>query len=149
MVLRLRMHMMPRATPCKWAQEGLRLSRTWKCISGLWRLFATCTWLVMTPQRAFLFRTLSVSLLAFLASFVHWLRCFLFLSVANHRLRSALNSAKHVRCGETAAMSSASSIVKKRHSSPVLNLHCQCTWRMSSERACTSSDFRWKPIHPQ
>ena len=37
-VLRFRMRIMPRAVPCEWAQEGLRLNRTRKCISGLCRL---------------------------------------------------------------------------------------------------------------
>ena len=35
----------------------------------------------------------------------------------NRRLRSALDSAKHVRCGGQAALSSASSVFKKRRSS--------------------------------
>ena len=85
-----------------------------------------------SPQCAF-FWALSGSLLALLASFVHWLCCFHFLNVANRRLRSALNSAKHVRYRRPVALSSASSIVKKRRSSlgPVLDLYRQCTWRMS------------------
>ena len=29
---------MPHTAPSKWAQEALRLNRTWKCISGLWWL---------------------------------------------------------------------------------------------------------------
>ena len=69
-----------------------------------------------SPQCAF-FWALSGSLLALLASFVHWLCCFHFLNVANRRLRSALNSTKHVHCGGPATLSSASSIVKKRRSS--------------------------------
>ena len=47
----------------------------------------------------------SCSLLALLASTVHWLHCFLFLNAANSRLRSVLDSVKLVRCGEPAALS--------------------------------------------
>ena len=73
-ILGLHMRMpKPRAVTCEWAQEGLQLNRTWKCISGLWRLSTACTWLVKTPQRDFFFCTLSGFLLAFLASFVHQL----------------------------------------------------------------------------
>ena len=61
--------------------------------------------------------TFSCSLLALLASTVHWLCCYLFLNAANHRLRSVLDSTKHVHCGGLAALSYPSSIVKKRHSS--------------------------------
>ena len=45
---------MPRATPCEWAQEELWLNQTWKCISGLWRLSTTCTWLVKTLHNMYL-----------------------------------------------------------------------------------------------
>ena len=91
----------------------------------------------------------AVCLLAFLASFVHWFRCFHFLNVANRRLRSALNSTKHVHCGGPATLSSVSSIVKKRCSSlgPVFDLHrgetppsdanlvSECT--LTAQRTCT------------
>ena len=70
-----------------------------------------------SPQRAFLFCTLSCSLLALLASTVHWLRNFLILNAANRRLRSVLDFAKHVRCGGPAALPCPFSIVKKRRSS--------------------------------
>ena len=69
-----------------------------------------------SPQRAF-FWTFSCSLLALLASTVHWLHCFLFLNAANRQLLSVLDSAKHVRCRGPAALSYPSSIVKKRRSS--------------------------------
>ena len=69
------------------------------------------------PQRAFFFCTFSCSLLALLAFTVHLLRCFLFLNAANRRLRSVLDSTKHVRCGGPAMLSYPSSIVKKRRSS--------------------------------
>ena len=121
------MHIMPCAAPCEWAQEGLRLNQTWKCISGLWRLSTMCTWLVKTLHNMFFFFcTSSCSFLAFLTFFVHWLPWFHFLNVANHRLHSALNCTKHIRvlhCQEAPFF-------------PALNLHRQCTWRMSFW-ACT------------
>ena len=45
-------------------------------------LYLTCE---DSAQRVFIFCNFSRSLLAFLASFCTWLRCFLFLSVANRR----------------------------------------------------------------
>ena len=92
------------------AQEWLRLKRTRK-VSIIY------TWLVNPPQHDFFFCAFSCSLLALLASTVHWLHCFLFLNAVNRQLDSVLNSAKHVRCGGPAALSYPSSIVKKRRSS--------------------------------
>ena len=69
-----------------------------------------------SPQCAFFFCTFSCSLFALLASTVHWLRNFLFLT-ANHRLRSVLDSAKHICCGGPAALPYPSSMVKKLRSS--------------------------------
>ena len=120
----------------------MQLNRTWKCTSGLWRLSTICAWLVKTLYNVLFFVcTLSGSLLDFLDSFVYWLRCFHFLNVANHWLRSALNSAKHVHCRGPAALSSASSIICQEASFPVLDLHHQCMWHMSFW-ACTWS---WVP----
>jgi len=73
-----------------------------------------------SPQRAFFFWTFSCSLLALIASTVHWLRCFLFLNAANRRLCSVLDSAKHIHCGGPAALSYPSSIVKKAPFFPFL-----------------------------
>ena len=68
-----------------------------------------------SSQRAFFFWTSSCSLLGLLASTVATLTSsFLFLNAANRRLRSVLDSAKHVRCGGPGALSYPSSIVKKR-----------------------------------
>ena len=92
------------------AQERRRLNRTWK-VSIFY------TWLVKTPQRAFFFCTFSCSCLALIASTVQWLRYYLYLNAANHRLHSVLNSAKYVRCGGPATLSYPSSIVKKCRSS--------------------------------
>ena len=97
-----------------------------------------------SQQCAFFFCTFSCSLLALLASTVHWLCCFLFLNATNHWLHSVLDSAKHVHCGGPAMLSYPFSIVKKRHSSLSSTtrlgmtsgiLECQCTWRMSYLRA--------------
>ena len=77
-MLGLHMHMTPHTTPCEWAQERHRLNQTWKCISGLWRFSTTCTWLVKTLYNVLFFFTLTGSLPAFLALFVHWLCCFPF-----------------------------------------------------------------------
>ena len=74
-----------------------------------------------SPQHAFFFCTFSCSLPALLASTAHWLCCFLFLNAANHRLRSVLDSAKHVRCGGPAVLSYPFLIVKKRPFFPVLH----------------------------
>ena len=70
-----------------------------------------------SPRRAFFFCTFSGSRLALLASTVPWLCCFIFLNAANRRLRSVLDSAKHVRCGGQTALFYPSYIVKKRCSS--------------------------------
>ena len=102
------MCMMPRAVPCKWAQNYNWLEH--ESEQNLHLAFGD-------SPRAFFFCSFSCSLFAFLASFVHWLSCFLFLSVANCWRRSALNSTKYLCCGGPAALSSTSSIVKKRHSS--------------------------------
>ena len=105
------MRIMPRAAPCEWAQEELWLNQTWKCISGLWRLSTTCTWLVKTLHNVYLAcedSPFALCLVLFLSSwlllYVDFVCSFLFLSVTNRRLRSVLDSAKHVRCGETAAV---------------------------------------------
>ena len=79
-------------------------------VPGLWRLSTTC------------FFSFALYLVLFLPSFVHWLRCFHFLKF-NRRLCSALNSAKHVRCGG----SSTSFVSRACHST----IDGQCTWRMS------------------
>ena len=100
------MRIMPRAVPCAWVSSR----RT--TVESRMKVYI---WLVKTLHNL-LFWALSGSL-AQLTSFVHWLRCFHFLNVANRQLHSALNSAKHVRCGGQAGLSSASSIVKKRRSS--------------------------------
>ena len=83
-----------------------------------------------SPQRTFFFCTLSCYFLALLASIVHWLRCFLFLSVANHQLCSVLDSAKHIHCEGPTTLSCSSSTVKKHCSflSPSLGIPaCQCS----------------------
>ena len=132
------MCMMPHAAPC----ECICAHCAWTELKDYgWienesehNLYLACE---DSPQCAFLFCTFSRSLLAVLAFFVHRFCCFLFLSVANCQLHSALDSAKHIRCGGCVALSSTSSIVKKRCSflGPVLDLR-QCMWRMGSW-ACT------------
>ena len=126
-ILGLHMRMpKPRAVMCEWAQEGLQLNRTWKCISGLWRLSTACTWLVKTPQLDFFFCTLSGFLLAFLASFVHQLsQCRQSLAVFSTQLcktrmlrRPSCAVLRVLHCQELSSFH-------------VLNLHRQCTWRMS------------------
>ena len=126
------MRIMPRTAPCQYAlrmrigrhveqrcqklvraQERLR-STVESNMKSEHNLYLACE---DSPQRAFFFWTFSCSLLALLASTVHWLCCFHFLNAANRRLRSLLDSAKHVCCGGPAALSYPSSIVKKRRSS--------------------------------
>ena len=101
LILGVRMCMMPCTAPCEcvcahsacgWAMW----SRYRTTVESNMKVSIIYTWLVKTPQHAFFFSIFSYSLLALLASFVHWLRCFLFLNVANRRWRSALNSTKHV-----------------------------------------------------
>ena len=94
-------------SPC--SRRIIRLNRTWKWVPGLWRLSTTC------------FLLLHFLLPSWLLLYIIWLRCFLFRSVANCRLCSALDSAKHVtvHCGGPAALSSPSSIVKKRCALPI------------------------------
>ena len=74
-------------------------------------------WLFMSIiiTRTMHVRTFSLVLFlpSYIASTVHWLSCFLFLNAANCRLRSVLNSAKHVCCTGPAMLSYLSSIVKK------------------------------------
>ena len=103
LILGVRMRMMPCTAPCEcvcvhsacgWAMW----SRYRTTVESNMKVSIIYTWLVKTPQHAFFFSIFSYSLLALLASFVHWLRCFLFLNVANRRWRSALNSAKQVCC---------------------------------------------------
>ena len=91
------------------ARERLQLNWAWK-VSIIY------TWLVKTLHNVLLLH-FSCSLLALLASTVHWLCCFLFLNAANRRLHSVLDSAKHVCSGGPAALSYPSLIVKKRRSS--------------------------------
>ena len=98
------MCMMPRAVPCKWAQNYDWIEH--ESEHNLHLAFGD-------SPRAFFFCSFSCSLFAFLASFVHWLCCFLFLSVAKCWRHSALNSTKYLCCGGPAALSSTSSIVKK------------------------------------
>ena len=85
-----------------------------------------CTWLVKTPQRDFFFCTLSGFLIAFLASFVHQLsQCRQPLAVFSTQLckthmlrRPSCAVLRVLHCQELSSFH-------------VLNLHRQCTWRMS------------------
>ena len=67
-------------------------------------------WLVKTLHNVLF--SFALSLVLFLPSwlllYIDFVRCFLFLSVANRRLRSGLNCAKHVHCRWPAALSSVS-----------------------------------------
>ena len=72
-----------------------------------------------------------------LACFVHWLRCFLFLSVTNCWLRSALDSAKHVYLAEDQPCCPPRPPLSwSVFPASTIDLHRQCMWRMSSW-ACT------------
>ena len=79
----------------------------------------------------------ALSLLLYLPSwfllYIDFVHCFLFLSAANRRLRSALNSTKHIRCSEPAVLSYPSSIVKKQASSPA---SAHDTWVPECAREC-------------
>ena len=92
--------------------QGLWLNRTWKAS-------IIYTWLVKTLHIALSSFAFSLVLFlqpqALLASIVHWLASLLSLSqcLSQCRLRSALDSAKHVPCGGPAALSSLPFIVKK------------------------------------
>ena len=102
-LLGVRMCIMPHATPsqcvcahsaCGWARcQKLVRTVVESNLKSEHNLYLACE---DSPQQAFFFCTFSYSLLALLASIVHWLRCFLFLSVAKHWLCSGLDS-KHVR----------------------------------------------------
>ena len=78
------------------------------------------TWLVKTLHNVL--SSFAISLVLFcLLGLGFFLHCILFLSVANRRLCSALDSTKHVRCGGAAALSSLSSsldLVPRLHAPP-------------------------------
>ena len=117
------MRMMPHAVPCEWAQEGLH----WIEHESV---YLACE---DSPQRAFSFAGF---LPALMASFVHWLCCFL-ISVANHRLRSALNSAKICTLWRTSHIVFLILHCQEAPFFPVLDLHRQCTIDMSYIYECT------------
>ena len=122
--LGVRMRMMPHAMPCRVSE--LKKDYGWIEHESQHNLYLACE---DSSQRAFFFCTFSRSLLAFLASFLHWLRCFLFLSVAN------------VSCVQHSMRRTSRAVLRILHYQealffPVLNLHRQCMWRMSTW-ACT------------
>ena len=139
------MCMMPRAAPCecvcahcahRWAACVSPSSRRTTVELNM-KVSIIYTWLVKTLHNVlFSFCTFSCSLLAHLlvlACFVHWLRCFLFLIVANRWLRSALDSAKHVYLAEDRPCCPPRPPLSwSAFPASTIDLHRQCMWRMSS-----------------